>query len=156
MALAMLPLRRLRCSLLAHTRLGGSQHRTDDPDRTLPLNNLGRLYQALGDYLAALARTIELAPRLVLPGHGEPIEDAAGRARELIAHHERRLERTIGALSPEPRTGFDVSHALFGGELAPTQRRFAVAETLSHLERLVHDGRARRHDAGETVGYSAP
>src|SRR2546429_5465858 len=27
----------------------------------------------LGDYLGSLERTIELAPRLVLPGHGEPI-----------------------------------------------------------------------------------
>ena len=35
----------------------------------------------LGDYLASLERTIALAPRLVYPGHGEPIRDPAGRAR---------------------------------------------------------------------------
>jgi glyoxylase-like metal-dependent hydrolase (beta-lactamase superfamily II) len=109
----------------------------------------------LADYLASLERTIELAPRVVLPGHGEPIEDAAGRARELIAHHGRRLEQTLDALADEPRTGFQISHALFGGDLAPTQRRFAVAETLSHLERLVHSDRARRHESDGAVGYSA-
>ena len=32
----------------------------------------------LGDYLGALDRTIELAPRVALPGHGDPIEDPAG------------------------------------------------------------------------------
>jgi glyoxylase-like metal-dependent hydrolase (beta-lactamase superfamily II) len=108
----------------------------------------------LGDYLASLQRVVELAPRVVLPGHGEPLEDPAGRATELLAHHDRRLEQTIEALSDRPRTGFEVSHALFGADLEPTQRRFAVAETLSHLERLVHSGRAARHDDGGIVGYS--
>jgi hypothetical protein len=40
--------------------------------------------------------------------------------------------------------------------LAPTQRRFAVAETLSHLERLVRGGRAARGGADGTVTYTAP
>ena len=34
----------------------------------------------LADYLDSLRRTAELAPRVVYPGHGDPIEDAAGRA----------------------------------------------------------------------------
>src|SRR5437016_350055 len=68
----------------------------------------------LGDYLASLERTIELAPRIVYPGHGEPIEDAADRARELIEHHRSRLEETAAALSDEPRTAYEVSLALFG------------------------------------------
>src|SRR5919109_1266721 len=50
---------------------------------------------------------IELAPRVVYPGHGEPIHDAAGRARELIAHHRDRLEVTAAALTREPRTAYE-------------------------------------------------
>ena len=56
----------------------------------------------------------------------------------------------------EPRTGYDVSFPLFGDDLKPAARRFAVAETLSHLERLVQDGRAARHEADGTVSYTAP
>ena len=108
----------------------------------------------LGDYLASLERTIELAPRLVLPGHGDPIHDAATRARELIEHHEHRLDATAAALSAAPQTGFEISLALFGEELAPTERRFAVAETLSHLERLVAAGRAERHEDGRGLAYT--
>jgi glyoxylase-like metal-dependent hydrolase (beta-lactamase superfamily II) len=104
----------------------------------------------LGDYLATLERLAELAPRIVYPGHGEPIEDAPARARGLVAHHRERLDATVAALGEEPRTAYDVSHALFGRELGPTQRRFAVAETLSHLERLVREGLAARR---EDVGY---
>jgi glyoxylase-like metal-dependent hydrolase (beta-lactamase superfamily II) len=108
----------------------------------------------LGDYLATLARLRELAPGIVYPGHGEPIEDAAGRAEETIAHHRRRLEQTAAALGDGPRHAYEVSHALFGRELSPTQRRFAVAETLSHLERLVREGGAQRVEDVGIVTYT--
>lgn len=109
----------------------------------------------LGDYLDSLARTIELAPTIVYPGHGEPIRDPAGRAAELIEHHRKRLDDAEAALAAEPRSGYELSLRLFGDELAPTQRRFAVAETLSHLERLVREGRARRAGTAGTVTYTA-
>jgi glyoxylase-like metal-dependent hydrolase (beta-lactamase superfamily II) len=96
----------------------------------------------LGAYLESLQRTVNLAPELALPGHGEPIEDPARRARELIAHHRERLDGTVAALADEPRTAYDVSLQLFPADLDPSGRRFAVAETLAHLERLVHEGRA--------------
>jgi glyoxylase-like metal-dependent hydrolase (beta-lactamase superfamily II) len=110
----------------------------------------------LGDYLASLERTVALGPRVVYPGHGEPLRNAAERAHELIAHHRKRLDVTEAALSGEPQTAYDVSLAVFGRELGPTQRRFAVAETLSHLERLVREGRAARGGDGGTVTYTGP
>ena len=108
----------------------------------------------LGDYLDSLERTIGLAPRIAYPGHGDPIEEPVARARELIAHHRRRLDDTEAALDGEPRSGYDVSLALFGEELGPAQRRFAVAETLSHLERLIREGRAARTGDGAPVSYT--
>lgn len=109
----------------------------------------------LGDYLDALDRTIELDPEIALPGHGEPIEDPAGRARELKEHHRLRLEETVAALTAERQTGYELSFALFGRELPPAGRRFAVAETLSHLERLVREGSAHRGEGDGTVTYTA-
>jgi glyoxylase-like metal-dependent hydrolase (beta-lactamase superfamily II) len=110
----------------------------------------------LGDYLGSLERTVELAPRVVYPGHGEPIHDGAERARALIAHHRERLDETAAALSEHGRSAYEISLDVFGAELAPTQRRFAVAETLSHLERLVREGRAARSGADGTVTYTDP
>ena len=110
----------------------------------------------LGDYLASLDRTIALAPRIVYPGHGEPIDDAAARAVELIEHHRGRLDGTAAALSAVPRSAYEVSLTMFGEELSPTQRRFAVAEALSHLERLVREGRAARSGNGHRVTYTGP
>jgi glyoxylase-like metal-dependent hydrolase (beta-lactamase superfamily II) len=108
----------------------------------------------LGDYLGALARTIELAPTLALPGHGEPIEDPVARARALIEHHHRRLAVAETALTDEPQTGYALSYPMFGDDLKPAARRFAVAETLSHLERLVREGRAAHGEADGVVTYT--
>jgi hypothetical protein len=66
-----------------------------------------------------------------------------------------RLEETLAALGPEPRSGYELSFPLFGDELKPAARRFAVAETLSHAERLVRVGAAARHETDGTVTYTA-
>jgi glyoxylase-like metal-dependent hydrolase (beta-lactamase superfamily II) len=109
----------------------------------------------LGAYLGSLERTVELAPELALPGHGEPIHDPAGRARELIAHHRERLEATAAALGGGPRTAYEVSLTLFPADLDPSGRRFAVAETLAHLERLEREGEASNEPEGELVRWAA-
>jgi glyoxylase-like metal-dependent hydrolase (beta-lactamase superfamily II) len=109
----------------------------------------------LGDYLAALDRTIELDPNIALPGHGEVIESPAARAREIQEHHRLRLEETAGALGTEPRSGYELSLTVFGDDLKPAARRFAVAETLSHVERLVREGMARKSEVNGPVTYTA-
>ena len=109
----------------------------------------------LGDFIQSLERTIELAPTLALPGHGEPIADPVGRAHALIEHHRERLAVSEASLTQTQRTGFDLSFDLFGADLKPASRRFAVAETLSHLERLVREDRAARHEDDGAVTYTA-
>jgi glyoxylase-like metal-dependent hydrolase (beta-lactamase superfamily II) len=109
----------------------------------------------LGDYLASLERTIELAPRLALPGHHGVVTDPAGRGREIVEHHRRRLGETVAALDHEPRSAYEVSLALFGAALDASGRRFALAETLAHLERLVLEGRARRKGDDTAVFYTS-
>ena len=108
----------------------------------------------LGDYLETLARLARLPLRVSYGGHGKEVSSPAVRCGEIAAHHAVRLDRTEAALGPEPRSGFDVSHDLFGADLPPIQRRFAVAETLSHLERLVALGRAERYGDDRTVAYT--
>jgi glyoxylase-like metal-dependent hydrolase (beta-lactamase superfamily II) len=108
----------------------------------------------LGDYQASLRRTIELAPRLALPGHGETVTEPVARAREILEHHERRLDQTASALGQEPRSAYEVSVVLFGVTLDASGRRFALAETLAHLERLVHEDRAARTGDDDRVSYT--
>lgn len=109
----------------------------------------------LGDYFASLSRTIALAPRIALPGHRRVIVDPAGRARELVEHHRRRLDDALGALQGGPQTAYAVSQAIFEDDLSISDQRFALAEALSHLERLVIEGRAQRDRADAVVSYTA-
>jgi glyoxylase-like metal-dependent hydrolase (beta-lactamase superfamily II) len=107
----------------------------------------------LADYLGSLERVAAIEPRLALPGHGEPIRNPAGRARELIDHHAQRLDQTAAALDGDPRSAYDVSLKLFPEPLSPALRRFALAETRAHLEYLVARGGARRVDDEHRVSY---
>jgi glyoxylase-like metal-dependent hydrolase (beta-lactamase superfamily II) len=107
----------------------------------------------LEDFVHSLERIAELRPRLALPGHGRLLDDAVGRAREIVAHHTERLDRTADALEDGPRDAWQVALAVFE-RIPPGQQRFALTESLAHLERLVRLGRARRVD-GLPVRFSA-
>ena len=96
----------------------------------------------LGQYLDSLEQVVALAPDLALAGHGPPIEEPVARAREIIEHHRERADATAAALADGPSTAYAVSLAVFRDALPPMLRRFAVAESLAHLHRLVVEGRA--------------
>ncbi len=108
-------------------------------------------------YLDTLDRIAAVAPRVVLPGHGDPVADPAGRARETAAHHRDRLDRAAAALGPEPRSAYEVSLDLWPAELDAGQRSFAMAEALAHLRRLAALGRAESVAGGDgRPAFSAP
>jgi glyoxylase-like metal-dependent hydrolase (beta-lactamase superfamily II) len=109
----------------------------------------------LGDYTGTLERLAGLGLRVSYGGHGQPVDAPERRCAETLAHHDERLAVTEAALGGEARTGYEVSHDVFGTSLPAIQRRFAVAETLSHLERLVVLGRAERRDDDRHVAYTA-
>jgi glyoxylase-like metal-dependent hydrolase (beta-lactamase superfamily II) len=102
----------------------------------------------LADYLRTLARIEELQPRIAYAGHRDPIPEPAARAREIRAHHDERLAATLAALDGDPRSAYDVSLELFAQVLSPVERRFAIAESLAHLEHLVADGAVARAGSG--------
>jgi glyoxylase-like metal-dependent hydrolase (beta-lactamase superfamily II) len=107
----------------------------------------------LGDYLESLRWYEERAPRVAYTGHREPVTDPAGRAAAIAEHHARRLDHAEEALDLSPRSAYDVSLVLFENDLSTTLRRFATAEALAHLERLVLEGRAARAGTAYTKGH---
>lgn len=105
-------------------------------------------------YLDSLRGLKGLDVDLVLPGHGPLFHDLDGRVDELVAHHAERLDAMHAAMGDAPATGYEVSRRVFADDLSDHQLRFALAETLAHLEYLVHDGRAERLD-GAVILYAA-
>ena len=90
----------------------------------------------LGDFLSALERMKTLGVRRVLPAHGDPFDDCAGRVDEILAHHATRLDATLEAASGTPRTAYAICRILFPVLRSPHEERFALAETLAHLRFL--------------------
>jgi glyoxylase-like metal-dependent hydrolase (beta-lactamase superfamily II) len=110
----------------------------------------------LRDYFAALARVRDLPVRFVLPGHRRPFADLAARVDELRAHHEERGALTLAALAPYPEGSHAaaIAAALFGDRLRTVEdRRFALAETLAHLEYLRSEGRVTREERAGLMLY---
>ena len=104
----------------------------------------------LGDYLASLAKVAPLAASIVLPGHGEPFTDLAGRTTEIMQHHEEREAHILTLLNAGPQHAYAVAEQLFGHRWNNSEaRRMAVAETLSHLEHLRFGGRVERNRTPE-------
>ena len=121
-------------------------------DHVLPriTSNVGLYPQSrddpLGDFLEALRAIRDLPVRRVLPAHGEPFDDLAGRVDQLLAHHDARLDAVLAALGPRERDAYSVAHVLFPVLRSPHEERFALAETLAHLRHLERGGRVREVD----------
>ncbi len=94
-------------------------------------------------YLTSLGELIELDVRLALPGHKTLIEDWGGRLDEMLIHHNKRLTNTV-EFSRGGATVAQVSSKIFGDDLNVHNMRFAIAETLSHLDYLVEAGELTR------------
>lgn len=98
----------------------------------------------LGDFLRSLRQYWDLPEdSRVMPAHGLPYQGLHQRLAELALHHEQRLERTLAACR-EPVTAAEVLRQLFTRPLDAHQTGFALAETLSHLNRLLRLGRVER------------
>ena len=95
----------------------------------------------LGDFLSALEKMKTLGVRRVLPAHGDPFDDCAGRVDEMLAHHAHRLELTMEAAAGTPRSAYAICRTLFPVLRSPHEERFALAETLAHLRYLELRGR---------------
>jgi glyoxylase-like metal-dependent hydrolase (beta-lactamase superfamily II) len=111
----------------------------------------------LGDYFNSLARIARVPARLTLPGHGRPFVDLEGRAAELRVHHIERSEAILTALrqSELGLTAGELAGPLFGPRLRNGDDwRFAVAETLAHLEHLRQHNRVRRRTRDGLVRYA--
>jgi len=98
----------------------------------------------LGEFLESLDRLLALKPALVLPAHGRPFEDAAGRVAALKSHHQRRLNQIEAALADEEMSGWDLAIRIWGERKHIWDKRMALQEGLAHLQMLAVQGRVTK------------
>ena len=91
----------------------------------------------------------------MLPAHGHPFDDLAGRAKAIQEHHVERLDllrRTTEELGRPARVQEFSAH-LFS---ARAQGPMADSETFAHLEHLRRAGEIERHELAHGYEYVRP
>jgi len=109
----------------------------------------------LHEYLDGLTRMADLRPKLVLPAHGRPFTDAAGRVEILRAHHQRRLDRVRVIVGDGELTAWQVALELWGARENLYEKRLALQEALAHLQALAVDGALEKRVTPEWVRWRA-
>jgi len=115
-------------------------------------------------YLDSLEKIRSLPVRLALPGHRKGDTSIISRVDEIKTHHRRRLDEVVHIVRTMPDLSvFEIAaHMTWSlrgkpwNEVSPTQKWFAMGETLSHIEYLLDDGelQPKSHD-GRTVYVAA-
>ena len=98
----------------------------------------------LGEFLESLDRLLALKPRLIMPAHGRPFADAAGRVARLKEHHRRRLDQIEAALRGEELTAWEVAIRIWGERHEIWDKRMALQEGLAHLQLLAVQQRVEK------------
>src|SRR5699024_9220554 len=99
----------------------------------------------LKTYLQSLNKVKALNADYVIPSHGKPFYVANKRIDEIIQHHDDRLNKTIEKI-PGNHTIHTICNAMFDFELTIHETRFAIGETIAHLEYLRINGDIERYE----------
>ncbi len=108
-------------------------------------------------YLRSLEKVAALKPRMLFPGHWDPVTDAMGKLEEYRAH---RLEREAQVLAEVRRgrgTARELTRRVYGSEVGEELIQAAEMTMRAHLKKLVDEDRVRVSTAGgEEVFQSGP
>ena len=123
------------------------KHISSNPLISRPLDG-GERRRALIEYMDSMRRTREMDVDLVLPGHGDPIEDHRELIDDRLRLHAKRAEKIFGLIAERPRSAYEVAQALWGN-IAVTQAFLTLSEVLGHTDLLIDQGRVVEDEDGQ-------
>jgi glyoxylase-like metal-dependent hydrolase (beta-lactamase superfamily II) len=115
---------------------------TPNPMLYVPIKGPLYQYPSLKQYLSSLEKIARLDTSLLLPGHGEEIQDAKGLIQKIFVHHQERMDRVLSILSNGEKTPYEIAMDLFPG-IPPFEVFLGISEALGHLEILRERGMVR-------------
>ncbi len=94
-------------------------------------------------YLGSLQRLLEMKPERIYPGHGPVIENACATITNLINHRLQREEQVLNCVGDGLESVEEIVALLY--QKYPKNLHHAAGQSvLSHLDKLVEDGRVVR------------
>ncbi len=101
-------------------------------------------------FLQSLKKYTHLAEDcLILPSHGKPFTGVHQRIKQLLQHHEDRLNDLRQGFAGGDMNAMDAMALLFKRQLDPHQTTFALGESLAHLHCLWYMGELQRLSASD-------
>jgi hydroxyacylglutathione hydrolase len=104
-------------------------------------------------YLRSLERLESLQPRMLFPGHWDPVTDAMGKLEEYRTHRLAREAQVLAELKKHGRgTAPELTLRVYGTELGGELLRAAEMTLRAHLKKLIDDRKVKVRTAkGEEV-----
>ena len=105
-------------------------------------------------YLRSLDRVAALRPRILFPGHWDPVDDAMGKIEEYRAHRLEREAQVLAEVTRGEGTAPQLTRRVYGD--LDGQLMIAAEMTLrAHLRKLVDDGAVRASGEGDGEVFQA-
>ncbi len=123
------------------------------PTPGIHFDEAGQRIRSLPQYLDSLARVRTLAPRRVLPGHGEPFSDLAGAVDRITGIFNQRARRLLRRLAGRPAGAWELALLLYP-HLRPGAAWVVMAEITGLLDLLEQRGLVQAID-GDTRRFAA-
>ncbi len=101
----------------------------------------------MSDYMNSLHNINVLSPKLILPGHGSPINDPKSKIEEYIVHRNLRETQILMLLEKETKSIPDMAEEIYA-DLMPGLRIAGRLQIMAHLAKLEKDGHVK-HLSGE-------
>jgi hydroxyacylglutathione hydrolase len=95
-------------------------------------------------YLRSLDRLAALQPRMLFPGHWDPVTDAMGKIAEYRAHRLEREAQVLAEVQRKRGSVADLTRRVYGPELGDELIQAAEMTMRAHLQKLVDEGKVRR------------
>ena len=106
-----------------------------------PFFDLGFSADPVAQHLASLRRLQSLPVRVILPGHGRPLDDPPALLQANVDGIEERVDRLEAEIRVAPGSGWELFVRLHQGSLDGATRVWRIWETAAYLEHLVSCGR---------------
>jgi glyoxylase-like metal-dependent hydrolase (beta-lactamase superfamily II) len=108
-------------------------------------------------YIRSLDRLAALEPRILYPGHWDPVTDAMGKLHEYRAHRLDREAQIKAELGRGSGTARELTERVYGADLGEELMAAAEMTMRAHLHKLVNEGAARtRPSRGEEIFEPLP
>jgi glyoxylase-like metal-dependent hydrolase (beta-lactamase superfamily II) len=93
-------------------------------------------------YLRSLERVAALQPRMLFPGHWDPVAEASAKIAEYIEHRLARERQVVDELGRGPGSASELTRRVYASEVGGSEQLLRAAEmTLrAHLRKLVQEG----------------